>query len=237
MGRSAHGRDPVAVPCSATPRSCANFPSVRILTCDDHELFRGGLRLVLEEIDDEVELREARDCATALQEVEANPAFDLVLLDLELPDRDGWQVLAELRQRFPALPVAILSASETPAAARRALADGAAGFLPKSLDRSSLLRALRAILDGDVYVPAALGSIDAEGAVAPAGVEALSERQREVLRLVARGLTNPEIAEALGISAATVKVHVAAVIERLDVSNRTEAALLMRDYEKAIGAR
>jgi DNA-binding NarL/FixJ family response regulator len=74
---------------------------VRVLTCDDHELFRGGLRLVLEEIHEDIELCEARDCAGALEQVEANPAFDLVLLDLELPDRDGWQVLADLRERHP----------------------------------------------------------------------------------------------------------------------------------------
>ena len=95
---------------------------------------------------------------------------------------------------------------------------------------------MKAILDGELYVPPALASIDADGAALPEGVEALSERQREVLRLVARGLTNPEIADALSISLSTVKVHVAAVIERLEVSNRTEAAILMRDYEKATGA-
>lgn len=202
---------------------------MKILACDDHALFRDGLRLVIEGLGREARLLEAASAAEALRLATAHADLALALLDLGLPDADGLGLLRTLRERHPALRVAVVSAAEDPAVMRAALDAGAAGFIPKSSSRDVLLRALELILAGGVYVPA--------GALAPGATAVselpLSERQREVLELMTRGLTNRDIARVLGISAATVKVHVAAILDGLGVSNRTEAVMVW--YERSRG--
>jgi two-component system, NarL family, nitrate/nitrite response regulator NarL len=195
---------------------------MKILVCDDHALFREGLELVLGQLDPAAELESVGDAETALARVARGDKPDLVLLDLQLPGMDGFTALAALRRDHPEVPVVVLSASENPAHARSALARGASGFIPKSSRGTVLLSALRLVLSGGIYVPKLM-----DGAAAKAA--ALTERQLEVLRLLARGLTNREIADVLKISEGTVKTHVKHVYEALDVSNRTEAAMRMRE--------
>lgn len=195
---------------------------MKILSCEDHELFREGLRSALAELAADCELVEARTGAEGLARLEADPDIGLALLDLGLPDVAGLELLREMRSRFPLVGVAVVSASERPADARAALAAGAAGFIPKSADRGVLLAALRLILDGGIYLPPLLLAGDEE----PAGT-GLTPRQREVAALMTRGLTNKEIAGVLGIGAGTVKAHVAAILEVLEVANRTEAVLAL----------
>jgi DNA-binding NarL/FixJ family response regulator len=207
--------------------------AVRILVCDDHPVFREGLRDALAELP--AEIVEAADGAAALRAVDADPGLDLVLLDLTLPGADGWAIFGALRSRHPALPVVIVSASEDPADVRRALDQGAAGFVPKSSTVAVLRQALRLVLAGGVYVPAAaLAAARPPGAAAGAQqrrtrAALLTPRQLEVLVLMSRGLTNREIAGALGIAEGTVKTHARTLYEVLDVSNRTEAALVMSE--------
>ncbi|MDJ0866728.1 MAG: response regulator transcription factor [Myxococcota bacterium] len=198
---------------------------MRILLCDDHALFRDGLELVLEQLGEPVELTGVGDAEAALAEVRAGEDdLDLVLLDLGLPGMDGFAALERLRRDHPAVPVVMLSASERARDVKRALDAGAAGFIPKSTRGSVLLSALRLVLSGGVYVPPLM--LDAaEAAPAPD----LTPRQVEVLRLMARGLTNKEISGVLGIAAGTVKTHIVRIYEVLDVSNRTEAAMRMRE--------
>jgi DNA-binding NarL/FixJ family response regulator len=205
---------------------------MKILACDDHDLFREGLRRVVGELGGEAELLEAGDAEEALSLVEAHPDLGLVLLDLSLPGASGLSLLRTLRERFPLVGVVVVSASEDPADIRAALDAGASGFVPKTSKRGVLLSALELVLAGGVYVPPALLRPGAAAPDAPARrerVTALTPRQRDVLRLMQKGLTNREIADVLGISAATVKVHVAAILETLDVSNRTEAAMAMAE--------
>jgi DNA-binding NarL/FixJ family response regulator len=202
---------------------------MKILVCDDHALFREGLELVLGQLDPAAELASVGDAESALARVAADDALDLVLLDLQLPGMDGFAALDRLRQDHPSVPVVVLSASESPAHVRSALERGASGFIPKSTRGSVLLSALRLVLSGGVYVP----PLVLDGGAAP-GPErdpksALTGRQLEVLRLLARGLTNREIAEVLKIAEGTVKTHVMHVYEALDVTNRTEAAMRMRE--------
>lgn len=203
---------------------------MRILVCDDHALFREGLRHVLRELAPGVEIVPAAGAAEALRAVE-DPALDLVLLDLRLPGEDGLAVLRKIRVLAPTLPVVMLSASESAADARASLEAGASGFVPKSSTAPVLLSALRLVLAGGVYLPALL--LDAApGEPVEAHRrrgEGLTERQREVLVLLARGLTNREIAQTLAIAEGTVKAHVAAIFEALDVTNRTEAASAMHE--------
>lgn len=200
---------------------------MKILVCDDHALFREGLELVLGQLDGAAELASVGDAESALARVAADDAIDLVLLDLQLPGMDGFAALERMRRDHPGVPVVVLSASESPAHVRSALERGASGFIPKSTRGSVLLSALRLVLAGGIYVP----PLVLEGAPAPAADPkgALTGRQLEVLRLLARGLTNREIAAVLEIAEGTVKSHVMRVYEVLDVTNRTEAAMRMRE--------
>jgi DNA-binding NarL/FixJ family response regulator len=197
---------------------------MRILICDDHALFREGLELVLAQLEPGARLESVPDAEAALARVADDSNLDLVLLDIALPGLSGLAALETLRRDYPAVPVVILSASESPADARAALERGASGFIPKSTRGSVLLAAVRLVLGGGVYVPPLL-----LGAPPAAPGHGLTGRQLEVLRLIARGLTNAEIARALGISGATVKNHLERIYAALGASNRTEAAMRMRE--------
>jgi DNA-binding NarL/FixJ family response regulator len=210
---------------------------MKILICDDHALFRAGLRLVLSELDESTELLDASSAEVTLRIADTEPDLDLVLLDLGMPGMDGLAALGVLRERFPALPVVIVSASERDADVRAALDRGAAGFIPKSSSARVLLAALRLVLSGGVYVPPLVLATSTAAAPAAAAVTdrrreraaALTPRQLEVLDLMAKGRTNREICESLGIAEGTTKAHVATILEALDVANRTEAAAVMRE--------
>ncbi len=197
---------------------------MKILVCDDHALFREGLELVLAQLDPEAELLgvgNAEDALACLRERAGD--LDLVLLDIALPGMDGFQALEAIRGEFPAVPTVLVSASERASDARKALDGGAAGFIPKSTRGKVLVGALQLVLAGGVYVPPELMETGSSTTLA------LTPRQEEVLRLLARGLTNKDIARVLGISEGTVKTHVLRVYEALEVTNRTEAAMRMHE--------
>ena len=200
---------------------------LKILTCEDHELFREGLRLVLEQLDPEAELLEAGSASEAEQIVAKHDDLDLVLLDLGLPDADGLSLLEGFRARNPLLSVVVISATEDAREIRRVLDAGAAGFIPKSSDRTSLMRALEVVFAGGVFFPRDALDASRSGPVKPK----LTTRQHEVAGLLAKGLTNKEIAGVLEISVGTVKAHVASLLETLEVTNRTEAVRVLIDLE------
>jgi DNA-binding NarL/FixJ family response regulator len=210
---------------------------MKIVVCDDHSIFRAGLIAALRDLPGEVELEEAANADAALSAVDAGDVT-LVLLDLQMPGMDGWGALRRLRSNHPSVAVVIVSASEDGGDIRAALAAGAAGFIPKSTTAPLLRAALEVVFSGGVYIPPQLIDLDDDVA---AHVDArerrreraaqLTPRQQEVLVLMSRGLSNREIAEILGIAAGTVKTHVAALFEILDVSNRTEATLVMGELD------
>ena len=211
---------------------------MKVLVCDDHAVFRVGLSMVLRGIDETAALIEAEDGAEALRLVAAHPDLDLVLLDLQMPGLDGRSGLRRLRAEHPEIPVVIVSASEEGAGMREALEAGASGYIPKGVPEAEMRAALQLVIAGGVYVPrgalAAAPPAPAPDASARqerrrARVAGLTPRQREVLQLMLRGLTNREICGVLSIAEGTVKAHVAAILEALDVSNRTEAAMVARD--------
>lgn len=202
---------------------------MKVLLCDDHALFREGLKHLLSGLEEQWELLEATDAQEAVDTVEARPDLDLVLLDLNMPGVKGFEALRALRSRFPGVPVVMLSATEDPEAMRGALKNGAAGWVPKSSTGPVLRSALQLVLAGGVYVPAealeAAPVVESEGRSVP-----LSPRQLEVAELLALGRTNKEICNELDIAPGTCKTHIAAIFETLDVTNRTEAAAALRAH-------
>ncbi len=199
---------------------------VSVLIVDDHPVVRQGLRVLLE-VQDGIEVAgEAGDGATAVK-LAAEHAPDVILLDLKLPGMDGIAVLGELEARAIKARVLVLTSVTEPAAVSLAIRSGAAGVIYKDVDPDALVRAIRSVHDGHLLLaPEAAGTLMRPGARAPAGLDALTAREREVLAELAEGRSNREIARALGVSEKTVKAHVSSVLAKLGVQDRTQAALL-----------
>lgn len=207
---------------------------MNVLIADDHALFRQGLRLVLAEFDEDVEAVEAASFTDALARVEDSGPFDLALIDLTMPGMPSFEGIAALTARLPGVPVVVLSASERPDDVAGAIEAGARGYVVKSSRPRVLYHVLPLVLAGEIYVPPVVlggerdivaerrtGDRDAAGMV-----DRLTPRERDVLGHLAAGLSNKEIAQALDIDEGTVKAHLKALLRKLDVANRTQAAIL-----------
>ncbi len=202
-----------------------------MLVVDDHAIVRQGLAALLIGRGAATIVLEAGHVAEGLAVAAAHEDLDAVILDLRMPDADGLSGISAFAELRPALPVIILSASEDPADVRRALEEGALGYIPKSASPEAMVAAVRQVMAGEIAAPAALlqaalsqaggGPSSSSAALAIAG---LTTRQREVLAALATGLSNKEIAREFGLSDKTVKVHVGAIFTALGVSNRTRAA-------------
>jgi DNA-binding NarL/FixJ family response regulator len=201
----------------------------RIVIADDHPLFRDALRLAISEQFEGAEIAEAGALDTVRAEIEAAPDTDLVLLDLNMPGMHGFSGLLFLRAQFPAVPVAVISANEEPRVVRRAVELGAAGYIPKSATPDEIRGALAALLAGEAWLPPAIdpgdGEEDEEADLA-ARLTSLTPQQVRVLMMLSEGLLNKQIAYDLGVSEATVKAHVSAILQKLDVGSRTQAVIL-----------
>jgi len=200
-----------------------------VLVVDDHPMVRAGLRSMLSDGDVEV-AGEAGTGTEALARAETL-APGLVLLDMELPDMGGLEVLASLKARAPRVAVLVVSMHDDPALVRRAIEGGAAGYVLKGINRRELLAAVRAVRDGESVVdPAVLRSLAAStprDTPAPAASgEPLTRVELETLALVAAGLTNRQIAERLRWSVGKAKKYVQRILDKLEVSDRTQAAVV-----------
>ena len=208
---------------SGTP---AGGPSITVLIADDHPVVRQGLAVLFEVQDDIALVGQASDGAVAVR-LTRELAPDVLLLDLMLPGLDGMGVLARLREDGSRTKVLILTSAGGPAGPALALQAGAAGFLYKDVDPDALVRAIRSVHDGHtVLAPGAAGLVAARPGRDARGIGALTGREREVLALLADGQSNREIARLLRVSEKTVKTHVSAVLAKLGVADRTQAALL-----------
>jgi len=192
--------------------------------------------MVLEDLYPGSELLETEAVEAALALAEEQPDLDLALLDMHLPGMDGRAGLRRLRAAQPALPVVMVSGEESSLEIRAALDDGASGYIPKASSEQEMRAALQLVMSGGVYVPqAALAAAPVQDADESRSArrreraDLLTPRQLEVLSLIARGLTNREICSVLSIAEGTVKAHLAAIFEALDVTNRTEAAVMARE--------
>jgi len=200
-----------------------------VLIVDDHGLVRDGLRAILLSSFPDCNIAEAGSFAEALGQLEAMPDPDIVLLDLNIPDASRFSALEQLRVDFPSLPVVMVSGSYDRVTVRDALAAGAAGFLPKTLDRATILDAIQQVLAGEIYVPGELQSdplADEEEEKIRKLIDSLTPQQRVVLGRLVAGRLNKQIAHELDISMTTVKAHVSAILCKLNVFSRTQAVIL-----------
>ena len=212
---------------------------MKVLLVDDHVLIREAMRGVICELQPDADVLEAGTCADGLSLIEQHPDVRLVMLDLALPDRDGFEALEELRERYPAVSVVMLSGMNDRDNVLRALDKGASGFIPKSGSRDVLVNALRLILVGGIYIPPEIlidNPVRDSSPVPTADRRSpvtlgLTPRQLEVLALMMQGKSNKLICRALHLAEPTVKNHVSAILKALGAANRTEAALLATELD------
>jgi DNA-binding NarL/FixJ family response regulator len=201
---------------------------MKILVVDDHVLIREALRGLFRDLRPEAIVLEAADAAHAVALLAEQPDIALILLDLSLPDRDGLELLAELRALHPGISVVVLSGFADRANVMRALDQGALGFIPKSAGREVMTSALSLVFSGGVYIPPEIlgsKSTNAANPQLPPSDLGLTGRQSDVLALMMQGKSNKAICRRLDLAEATVKNHVTAILKVLGVSNRTEAVL------------
>ena len=233
---------------------------MKVLLIDDHPLILSALQSIILGMGDHVSVVAAGTAREGREALQADPGFDLVLLDLMLDDADGFDVLAEFRSTYPAVPVVVVSASDRVADVIRSIDLGAMGFVPKRSSNAVLSEALRMVMSGGIFVPTmAMGSpgleelINADGTLnelhsvssaatnaghqtqAPLAKLGLTPRQTDVLALLLKGQPNKLIARELKLSVETVKDHVAAVLRALNVNSRTQAVLAVGQMSQQPG--
>jgi DNA-binding NarL/FixJ family response regulator len=216
---------------------------MKILVVDDHVLIREALQGVFKELRPDTTVLEAANCSQAMRLAQEHTDLEVILLDLNLPDGDGFNVLAELRELYPAVSIVVLSATNDRDKVMRALDLGAVGFIPKSTRRAVMLSGLQLVLSGGIYIPPEIlrreevTSSPAPKQFGTGGSRAsprelgLTERQGEVLGLIMQGKSNKAICRVLHLSESTVKNHVAAILKALKVANRTEAVMAIVGHE------
>jgi DNA-binding NarL/FixJ family response regulator len=210
--------------------------SHRVIIVDDHPLFRDAMRQALSESFDGWRVTEAGSLEGLAEALEDSSDTDLVLLDLAMPGVKGLSGLMYLRAQYPEIPVVIVSATEDPGAIRRCLEFGASGFIPKSLPVETIRQAVREVLDGGVWTPPELDLEDTsngETAELVSRLATLTPQQVRVLMMLSEGLLNKQIAYKLGVSEATVKAHVSAILQKLGVDSRTQAVIAVNRIEGA----
>ena len=235
---------------------------MKVLLIDDHPLILSALKTVIQGLGDDVTVVGAGSAAAARATLQADAEFDLVLLDLQLGDANGFDLLAELRVAYPALPVVVVSASDRSSDVIRSIDMGAMGFVPKRASNETLFDALRLVMSGGIYVPPMTMGVDAgnapsapdadtsPGYLKVVGAQAaeggyqttpslatlgLTPRQTDVLALLLQGKPNKLIARELNLSVETVKDHVAAVLRALGVNSRTQAVLAVSQMTQQVG--
>ena len=202
--------------------------ALTIIIADDHPLFRGALKQALTGMAGNPDIVEAGDFEAARKAAAGHANADLLLLDLAMPGVSGLSGLISLRAEFQSLPVVIVSASDDPATIRRALDLGASGFISKSASIEEIREGIGSVLEGNIYTPGFYvrgPEQDSEVADLIARLRTLTPQQSRVLSMLGEGLLNKQIAYKLGVSEATIKAHVSAILLKLNVDSRTQAVI------------
>jgi DNA-binding NarL/FixJ family response regulator len=209
---------------------------MRILIVDDHALVRRGMAYVVKEGFPDADVVEAESAAAALEHLNRTGEIDLALVDVRMPDLDGLELLRALKTERPEMPVIMLSTYDNAPYVKRALADGAAGYLLKDATPEDLSQAINVAMSGsgNVLSPRVIQNLFEEheassrdhGSNGRRGEYSLTQREHDILALLAEGRSNREIAGRLYLSEKTVKAHLAAIFRKLGVTNRTQAAMV-----------
>jgi DNA-binding NarL/FixJ family response regulator len=210
-----------------------------IIIADDHPLFRGALRQAVGGMEGEQIIVEAGDFEAARAAASAHVEADLILLDLSMPGSSGFSGLMALRAEFASLPIVIVSASDDSTTIRRALEFGASGFISKSSGIDDIRRGIQAVLAGDIFTPSNYQEgqeQDPDIADLVRRLQTLTPQQSRVLTMLAEGLLNKQIAYELGVSEATIKAHVSAILLKLNVDSRTQAVIQLGRINMAMVA-
>jgi DNA-binding NarL/FixJ family response regulator len=205
---------------------------MKVLIVDDHALIREALHAVLKQLKREAVIFEASNSGQAMHMVEEHPDISLILLDINLPDRDGLSVLRELRDRYPTIAIIVLSSSNDQDTVKHAFKLGALGFIPKTTEREVMLNAIKLVFSGGIYIPSEI----LKETTPPQPTNKLTtrdslkrlrltDRQIEVLALLMKGKSNKVIAKTLNMAVPTVKNHITVVLKALSVTSRTEAII------------
>jgi DNA-binding NarL/FixJ family response regulator len=206
----------------------------RLVIADDHPLFRGALREAVTALFDRGDIAEAGSFDEISTLLDRGSDIDLVLLDLAMPGVRGFSGLMYMRAQYPSVPVVIVSANDDPAVIRRCMDFGASGFIPKTLGIDQIRKAIGVVLEGGIWTPpdidlAATG--DDDNAAMLVRLSSLTPQQVRVLMMLSEGLLNKQIAYELGVSEATVKAHVSAILQKLGVESRTQAVIVAAKIE------
>ncbi len=200
---------------------------MRILLVDDQELVRDTIAAFLRK-EEGIEVAVASDFPSSVEVALKNGPFDLVLLDYMMPGMNGLAGLAAMKKLQGTKPVAILSGTAPRSVAEQALAEGAAGFLPKTMSTKSLMAAIRFMAAGEIYAPISMMNERDQQQTTVAGAQ-LTPREIDVLKRLCRGLANKEIARELDLQEVTVKLHIKTLYRKIDAKNRTHAAMIAKE--------
>lgn len=203
-----------------------------ILIADDHPLFRDALRQAVQTALPDADVHGADSVGALFSAIGQFPDADLLLIDLHMPGAHGFSALAHIRGQFPGLPIIVVSVHEEARVMQRALAYGAAAYIPKSAPAGEIVAAIRSVLNGDLWLPRGGHVTQAEPSAAEmeaaARVATLTPHQFRVMTMLSEGMLNKQIAFDLNVSEATIKAHMTAIMRKLGVSNRTQVALFAR---------
>jgi DNA-binding NarL/FixJ family response regulator len=204
----------------------------KFIVADDHPLFREALIHAIGNCVQGAEILEADSLDSLQRVVEANLDADLLFLDLSMPGVSGFSALAYIRSNHESLPTVIVSAMDDPAVIRRSIQHGASGFIPKSASIGNIEAGIQSVLQGELWLPDGINlydeRLDHDEAGIAAAMSSLTPHQFRVLMMLGEGLLNKQIAYQLGVSEATIKAHVTAILRKLDVTNRTQAVLAVQ---------
>jgi DNA-binding NarL/FixJ family response regulator len=208
--------------------------STRLVIADDHPLFRGALREAVSGLFENGEFAEAGSFEEVVKLLERGLETDLILLDLSMPGVRGFSGLMYLRAQYPSIPIIVVSANDDAAVIRRCMDFGASGFIPKTLGIEAMRAAIARVFEGGIWTPPDIdlgrGS-DSATANLLARLASLTPQQVRVLMMLSEGLLNKQIAYELGVSEATIKAHVSAILQKLGVDSRTQAVIAAAKIE------